>query len=79
MFGLKLTLIRKRPKEKILGGMYEVPSSSWETIKNLKHENFLKLEKSYEPILLKKKIKHEFSHFTLFLQVILIKKEMEEK
>ncbi len=72
-------LIRKRPVEKILGGMYEIPSSSWGNIKNFKSRDFIILKKNYKPISLKKVIKHEFSHFTLFLQVIIVKKEELKK
>ena len=68
--------VRRRPIEDILGGMYEVPSSDWKTSKNINNiEKLIKLEKDYHPSSLSRAIKHEFSHFTLFSEVIFIKKE----
>ena len=72
-------LIRKRESKYLLGGMYEVPSSLWEMRKSLVNNNFLKVKQHYKPFFLKKIIKHEFSHFTLFVQIILVKKEKIQK
>ena len=74
-----LFFIRRRPTKEILGGMYEIPSSNWETKKNFNKYNFIKLKNNYKPIFLKKVIRHEFSHFTLLSQVIIINKEKIEK
>jgi adenine-specific DNA glycosylase len=35
----------------------------------------IKLDKNYNPMFLKNTVKHEFSHFTLFSKVMIIKKE----
>ena len=43
--------------------------------KDLKSNNLIKVKKNYNPSFSKKIIKHEFSHFTLFVQIILVKKE----
>ena len=76
-----LFLIRKRPIKEILGGMYEIPSSLWESSnlwessKKFSNIELIRLGKNYKPIFLNKVIKHDFSHFTLFSKVIIIKKE----
>ncbi len=72
-------LIRRRPIEEILGGMYEIPSTLWDSSKKFSNIELIKLNKNYKPIFLNKVIKHQFSHFTLFTKVIIIKKEKIEK
>ena len=67
--------IRRRPIAEILGGMYEIPSSLWKSSKKFSNIELITLDKNYKPIFLNKLIKHDFSHFTLFSQVIVIKKE----
>lgn len=71
----ELFLIRRKPIEEILGGMYEVPSSIWKSNKKIEDMEVIKLDKNYNPMFLKNTIKHEFSHFTLFSKVMIIKKE----
>ena len=71
----ELFLIRRKPIKEILGGMYEVPSSIWKSNKKVADMEVIKLDKNYNPMFLKNTIKHEFSHFTLFSKVMIIKKE----
>ncbi len=66
--------VRKRPTNKILGGLYEIPSTTW--IKNkISDGQFIKLKNNSNVIYLKTSIKHEFSHFILFSKVIILNKE----
>ena len=55
--------------------MYEIPSNLLKSIKKFSKINLITLDKNYNPIFLNKLIKHDFSHFTLFSKVIVIKKE----
>ena len=72
-------LVRRRSLKDLLGGMYEVPSSLWGLRKDLESNNLIKVKENYAPSLSKKIIKHEFSHFTLLVQIILVKKEKIKK
>ena len=64
--------VRKRPINKILGGMYEIPSSDWISKVNYK-EQYVKFENFKDILFPKKTIKHEFSHFILFSKIIILK------
>ena len=57
--------------------MYEVPSSLWVQRKDLESNNLIKVKTNYIPSKSKKIIKHEFSHFTLFVQIILVKRKIK--
>ncbi|PPR27186.1 MAG: Adenine DNA glycosylase [Alphaproteobacteria bacterium MarineAlpha9_Bin4] len=63
--------VRKRPINKILGGMYEVPSTTW-TSKKIGYEHLIKIKNKETIGYPKSLIKHEFSHFTLFSEIIII-------
>ena len=68
-------LLRKKPLNLILGGMYEVPGSVWckSKISNDNYAfNFNDLKK-YDKIPLEKIIRHDFTHITLYSNVIIIK------
>ena len=71
--------MRRRSSTDLLGGMYEVPSSLWVQRKDLETNNLIKVKKNYIPSFSKKIVKHEFSHFTLYVQIILVKKEKIKK
>ena len=67
--------IRRRPAKEILGGMYEIPSSNWESKKNFNNFYLINFKSNYKPIFLRKVIRHQFSHFTLLSQIIIIDKD----
>ena len=65
--------VRKRKNSKILKGLYEIPSTSWQEEKDT--ETYLLNANKKDIIVLKKIIKHEFSHFSLISKIIIIKKK----
>ncbi len=66
--------VRRRPANKILGGLYEVPSSTWVQNK-ISDGQFIKLKNNSNIYYLQTSIKHEFSHFILFSRVIILNRE----
>ena len=70
----KKFFVRKRPTNKILGGLYEIPSTTWKKIKTSDNQ-FIKIKDNRNIIYSKTSIKHEFSHFILFSKVIILNKK----
>ena len=71
----KYFLLRKRPLNIILGGLYEVPGSNWTKIK-IKNQNDILNPYSfreYEKLFEEKYIKHDFTHITLYTNVIILR------
>ena len=72
--------IKKRPLDKILGGLYEVPGTDWTTSTWPNKNNLKKKNITFNSWIEKKEIiKHEFSHFNLFTKVFIKKIKKENK
>ncbi len=70
--------VRKRPINKILGGMYEIPSTNWNS--KVKSGERCKKFENFEKILYPKiNLKHEFSHFILFSRIRILKIKEKNK
>ena len=70
----KYFLLRKKPLNTILGGLYEVPGSNWLKIKTEEKDNILEPYSflKYDKLYVRKLIKHEFTHITLYTNVIIL-------